>query len=337
MSRPLQHEPFEALERKLVQATTDRHGLTAILHELSFREGPHVSRLKERAEEAWIQLVIAQSQIPLAQTPQAKTPQAPIPQAQSPEAQADEPPARKPARDGATRDTADAALADRAFYPDRAGTPRDMHKDFPGFDPGPMLSEVTTFRSVLTTEDGWRKPSRHFAVLAVSIIGIVALASAHLAGAFQPAQPRAEQVAPEPPNVREVAQLPYIPMGVSGGAAGEVTPGSGMSGVAPAGAVLAGAGPQPNRPGVLRPVGRINLTTDLANMYDGEGPQIARAAVAAAGLGINETVRWNNEKTGRHGTVTLIAQNSQRTSCYTARITRLDTKTPQKRTQQLCF
>ena len=304
MSRPLQHQPFEGLERRLAQAKTDRSGLTAILHELSFRDGPHVSRLKERAEEAWIQLVIAQ-------------------------VQSDGSPARKQGCDGATRETADAAAASRAFYPDGSRAPRDMHKDFPGFDPGPMLSEMTTFRSVLTAEDSWRRPNRHFAVLAISVLGIVALASAHLAGAFQPAQPRSEQVYPETSNAREVAQLPYIPMGVSGNAtAGEAVP---------AGVALAGAGPQPNRPGVVRPVGRIALTTDLANMYAGEGPQIARAAVAAAGLGLNETVRWRNEKTGRHGTVTLIAQNPQRTSCYTARISRLDTKTPQGNTQQLCF
>ncbi len=213
---------------------------------------------------------------------------------------------------GATRATADAAAT--------------RNKDFPGFDPGPMLSEMATFRSVLTAEDNWRKPDRHFAVLAASIFGVVALATAHLAGAFQPAQSHAAQGKSETVAARDVAQLPYIPMGVSG--TGEAMPIT---------TAMAGAGPQPNRPGVVRPVGRIALTTDLSNTYGGEAPQIARAAVAAAGLGLNETVRWRNDTSGRHGTVTLIAQNAQRTSCYTARITRLDTKAPQGRTQQLCF
>jgi hypothetical protein len=218
---------------------------------------------------------------------------------------------------------------------------RDMHKDFPGFDPGPMLSEMTPFQTAGNAEEGWRRPNRHLAVLAASLVGIVALATAHLSGAFKSTPSGATQVYPETAAAREVAQLPYIPMGVSSdGAAGELNPIGGKvgaNGVASVSAALAGPGPEPNRPGVVRPVGRINLTTDLANMYSGEGPQIARAAVAAAGLGLNETVRWRNEKSGRHGTVTLIAQNAQRVNCYTARITRLDTKTPQRRTQQLCF
>lgn len=322
MSRPLKDEPIEALERRLGDVRADRSGLTAILHELSFRDGPRETILKDRAEAAWIQLAIALAQPTQGQARGQSHGQS---QGQS-QGQA------RPGRDGATRETADAA-ASRTVHSaddiDNPATPRGMHKDFPGFDPGPMLSEMTTFRSVLTAEDNWRKPHRHFAVLAASVLGVVALVTAHLAGAFQPAQSRAVQAAPEAATAREVSQLPYIPMGVSGNvAAGEAMP---------TGVALAGAGPQPNRPGVVRPVGRIALTTDLGNIYDGEAPQIARAAVAAAGLGLNETVRWRNEISGRHGTVTLIAQNPQRTSCYTARITRLDTKTPQGRTQQLCF
>ena len=314
MSRPLQDEPFEALERRLTEAASDRGRLTTLLHELSFRDGPRESLLKERAEAAWIQLVIAQA------TNDHRT-------------SAKAAPGTKTDHDRARTDKKPAH--------------RDMHKDFPGFDPGPMLNEMTTFPTVLNPEEGWRKPNRHLAVLAMSLCGIVALAAAHLSGVFRPTPTGATQISSENPPVREVAQLPYIPMGVSSeDGVGEMKPVGGVvgadgaingGGVASVSAALGGPGPQPNRPGVLRPVGRINLTTDIANMYSGEGPQIARAAVAAAGLGLHETVRWLNEKSGRHGTVTLIAQNKHRTNCYTARITRNDTKTPQRRTQQLCF
>ena len=308
MSRPLQDEPFEALERRLAETETDREHLIAILHELSFRDGPQAALLKERAEQAWIQQTIARAK-------------------------------REPAIGAAPGGAAAAQRTQSAARTHRdrptggrAESPRD---DVPGFDPGPMLSEVTTLRSVRKTEETWRDANRHLAILAISAIGIVALASAHLAGAFQSKTGVAVQVYPEPRTVREVAQLPYIPMGVSGGGvSGGGVPGGGAAGAA---AAPGSGGINAAAPVVVPPTTRMNLTADIANMYSGEGPQIARAAVAAAGLGLNETVRWRNDKTGRYGAITLIAQNPQRANCYTARITRLDTKTPQRRTQQLCF
>jgi hypothetical protein len=316
MSRPLKDEALEALERRLSRVEADGAELTAILHELSFRDGPTESRLKERAEETRIQLAIAQAQ-------------------------------QRRSGDAATRDTADASAANRTAPVSgdlgrdltSPSLPRDMHKDFPGFDSGPMLAEISTFRNVPSVEDKWRRPTRHLVVLAISIGGILGLVGAQLAGAFGPAQTEAAKSSySAPAQAREVSPLPYIPMESSEHPASDKSAASTAGRIGDVtGAGSAGSRPQPHRPAIARPIDRINLTTDLANLYSGEGPQIARAAVVASGLGLNQTVRWSNEKSGRHGTVTLIAQNPQRASCYTAQITRLDTKTPQRRTQQLCF
>jgi hypothetical protein len=212
-------------------------------------------------------------------------------------------------------------------------------EDFPGFNATPILAEMDAAPTAPkpSAEDRWRAPQPHLAMLALSAVGIAALTAAVLTGAFKPSDD-AKRVTETPSRPIEVAALPYLPSGdasdaIIGNAAG-LAPA--VNGVSPASAAIPGTLPelkQLDKPAIRK----LNLTTEIANMYSGEGPAIARAAVAAAGLGLNETVRWRNEKTGRHGAVTLVGHDRHRTNCYTARISRLDTKVAQYRTRELCF
>lgn len=210
-------------------------------------------------------------------------------------------------------------------------------EDFPGFNAAPILNEMDAAPTApkINDEDRWRAPQPHLAMLALSAIGIAALTAAVLAGAFKPSDADKE-IASQTTRPIDVAAVPYGPPG--GVSESVVGPGlaPAVNRVSPASAAMPGTMPEfkpLDRPAVRK----LNLTTEIANMYSGEGPAIARAAVAAAGLGLNETVRWRNDKTGRHGAVTLVGQDRQRANCYTARISRLDTKVAQYRTRELCF
>jgi hypothetical protein len=294
---------------------------------LSYRSDPIFGMLKERAEQARLAQVIARATIQSA-TKAAAT-EAPVDTA-------------KPQTITMATAAATTAAPHLAVAKTKSGRRRNdtvHHDDFPGFNPGPLLDGLNLGKrgaaartnAKSNAEERWHTPQRHMAVLAVSILGLVGLIVAQLNGVFRvQADQRGASTADMASRAIEIPQLRVVPAGSTPDEPDLSTQANGVSPVST-------TAPLPPVPLTQLPVRKLNLTTDIANMYSGEGPAIARAAVAAAGLGVGETVRWKNDKTGRYGSVKLIAQNPHRKNCYTARISRLDTKAPQHRTQQLCF
>lgn len=69
----------------------------------------------------------------------------------------------------------------------------------------------------------------------------------------------------------------------------------------------------------------------------GDELAIGKAAVAAAGLGLNEVVQWKNEVTGRSGLVSMTGRNPAKQHCYDARVTRLDEGRAKSESLEICF
>jgi hypothetical protein len=334
MSRPLQDASLDDLKKYLAEARDDENRLRTLLHELSYRVDPAFGLLKERAEQTRLSQVIAHATT--VKTSTAKATAAHGPDSQAPADAAE--PQSTPLANTMAPPVANTAAKTR---PGRRRPDTGRHDDFPGFNPGPLLDGLNLGRRRVAgqinakanrkadAEDRWHSPQRHMAVLAMSILGLVGLTVAQLNGVFR-VQADERGVSDADSRAIDIPQLRVVPVGSNPDAIDMSTPANGVSPVSATAPLSPVPSPRP-------PVSKLKLTTEIANMYSGEGPAIARAAIAAAGLGVGETVRWKNDRTGRYGSVTLITQNPHRKNCYTARITRLDTKTPQRRTQQLCF